>query len=66
MTQVDLPKKGRSGLYEALEVTNSIKKVSQIQFESKDVVRHPIVNEIVENYKKKVFFLIKSNEIDKF
>ena len=26
LTQVDLPKKGRSGLYEALEVTNSIKQ----------------------------------------
>ena len=48
LTQVDLPKKGNSGLYEALEVTNSIKQVSQIHFESKDVVRHPIVNKIVE------------------
>ena len=57
LTQVDLPKKGSSGLYEALEVTNSINQVSQIHFESKDVVRHPIVNKIVENYRKKIFFL---------
>ena len=64
LTQVDLPKKGNSGLYEALEVTNSIKQVRQIQFDSKDVVRHPIVNQIVENYQKKNIFLIKSNEID--
>ena len=56
LTQVDLPKKGSSGLYEALEVTNSIKKVRQIHFESKDVVRHPIVNQIVENYQKKNIF----------
>ena len=42
LTQVDLPKKGSSGLYEALEVTSSIKQVSQIQFDSKDVVRHPM------------------------
>ena len=56
LTQVDLPKKGSSGLYEALEITSSIKKVNQIQFETKDVVRHPIVNEIVENYRKKNIF----------
>ena len=56
LTQVDLPKKGSSGLYEALEVTSSIKQVRQIQFDSKDVVRHPIVNQIVENYKKKHIF----------
>ena len=56
LTQVDLPKKGSSGLYEALEVTSSIKQVRQIQFDSKDVVRHPIVNQIVENYKKKNIF----------
>ncbi len=57
LTQVDLPKKGNSGLYEALEVTNDINKVRQIHFEGKDVVRHPIVNEIVENYQKKTIFL---------
>ena len=57
LTQVDLPKKGSSGLYEALEVTNSINQVSQIHFESKDVVRHPIVNKIVESYRKKNIFL---------
>ncbi len=56
LTQVDLPNKGSSGLYEALEITSSIKQISQIHFESKDVVRHPLVNMIVENYRKKNIF----------
>ena len=56
LTQVDLPIKGKSGLYEALEVTKSISGVSHVKFDDKDVIRHPIVNEIVKNYKKKHIF----------
>ncbi|PPR26597.1 MAG: PhoH-like protein [Alphaproteobacteria bacterium MarineAlpha9_Bin4] len=56
LTQIDLPKKGNSGLYEALEVTNSIAGVSHIKFDDKDVVRHPIVNAIVKSYRKKNIF----------
>ena len=56
LTQVDLPPKIRSGLYEAIEVTNSISGVSHVNFENKDVVRHPIVNAIVNNYGRKNIF----------
>ncbi len=56
LTQVDLPTKGSSGLYEALEVTNSIAGVSHIKFDDNDVVRHPIVNAIVKNYRQKNIF----------
>ena len=56
LTQVDLPIKGSSGLYEALEVTNSIAGVSHIKFEDNDVVRHPIVNAIVKSYRQKNIF----------
>ena len=35
LTQVDLPKKGSSGLYEALEVTSSIKQVSKYNLTAK-------------------------------
>ncbi len=56
LTQIDLPNKGNSGLYEALEVTKPILGVSQIRFLEKDVVRHPIVTEIVNNYKKRDIF----------
>ena len=53
LTQVDLPIKGNSGLYDALEVTTSIDGVCQVKFDHKDVVRHPIVNAIVKSYREK-------------
>ena len=54
LSQIDLPKPLNSGLYEALEVTKEIKKVAQIKFNEKDVVRHPLVAAIVNSYNKKV------------
>ena len=53
ITQIDLPNNITSGLSEALKVTNSIKeKVSQIYFNDKDVVRHPLVQKIVNSYER--------------
>ncbi len=53
LSQIDLPKPKISGLHESLEVTKQIKKISHIYFNDKDVVRHPLVAEIVNNYNKK-------------
>ena len=53
ITQIDLPNNITSGLSEALKVTNFIKeKVSQIYFNDKDVVRHPLVQKIVNSYER--------------
>lgn len=52
ITQVDLPRGQRSGLRHAIEVLNDIKGVSFNFFQSKDVVRHPVVARIVEAYEK--------------
>ena len=50
---IDLPNNIASGLSEALKVTNFIKeKVSQIYFSDKDVVRHPLVQKIVNSYER--------------
>ena len=65
LTQVDLPLKGKSGLNEALEVTDAIKGVAQINFDDRDVIRHPIVNAIVKSYKNKKFEIM-SDEVDFF
>ena len=54
LTQIDLPVKGNSGLYDALKVTKSIPGVSSIKFQEKDVIRHPIVNAIVKSYRNKI------------
>ncbi|CAA0123956.1 PhoH-like protein [BD1-7 clade bacterium] len=49
-TQVDLPKGVRSGLRHATEVLDGVEGISFTHFKSKDVVRHPLVQRIVEAY----------------
>jgi phosphate starvation-inducible protein PhoH and related proteins len=49
-TQVDLPKGQDSGLKHALRVLDGIKGISLTYFGSKDIVRHPIVQRIVDAY----------------
>ncbi|GHB98429.1 PhoH family protein [Thermomonas carbonis] len=50
MTQTDLPKHVKSGLRDATEVLRGVDGVSFTFFESRDVVRHPLVARIVNAY----------------
>ncbi|MEQ8194481.1 MAG: PhoH family protein [Rhodospirillales bacterium] len=50
LSQVDLPKGTRSGLWEALEVVESIKDIATVHFNTDDVVRHQLVTDIVNAY----------------
>ena len=50
ITQVDLPRGVRSGLGHAAEVLRDVDGISFTQFMAKDVVRHPLVQRIVEAY----------------
>lgn len=50
VTQVDLPKGTYSGLKHAIEVLDGVKGIGFTHFSSKDVVRHPLVQHIVEAY----------------
>lgn len=50
LSQIDLPKGVRSGLKDAYHVLKDINGISYTQFDSKDVVRHPLVQRIVEAY----------------
>jgi len=52
ITQVDLPARTRSGLRHVLEVLNGVKGISFTHFTPKDVVRHPLVQRIVEAYER--------------
>lgn len=49
-SQVDLPNGTPSGLYHALKVLKGINDISFIQFNADDVVRHPLVGDIVRAY----------------
>ncbi len=50
MTQIDLPKHQKSGLKDAVEVLRGVDGISFTFFESRDVVRHPLVARIVNAY----------------
>jgi len=50
VTQTDLPEARRSGLQHAAEILSGIRGVGFTFFTSRDVVRHPLVQRIVEAY----------------
>lgn len=52
VTQIDLPKGQKSGLVHVLGVLDGVDGIGVTRFESKDVVRHPMVQRIVEAYDK--------------
>lgn len=50
VTQVDLPRGTRSGLAHVMNVLRDVPGISFTHFKAKDVVRHPLVQRIVEAY----------------
>ncbi len=50
ITQVDLPRSQKSGLKHAMEVLKEVPELSFNFFDSKDIVRHPVVAKIVQAY----------------
>jgi phosphate starvation-inducible protein PhoH and related proteins len=49
-TQIDLPSGKKSGLLNAAEVLGGVEGIAFINFDEKDVVRHPLVQKIVNAY----------------
>ncbi len=52
ITQVDLPRQQRSGLRHAIEVLRGVDGVAFTFFNALDVVRHPLVQRIVQAYER--------------
>lgn len=50
VTQIDLPRSVRSGLMQALHVLNGVEGIGMVEFGKKDIVRHHLVQRIVEAY----------------
>lgn len=53
ISQIDLPPSQKSGLIDALQILHNIKGIAKIEFDTKDIVRHYLVQRIVEAYSKK-------------
>ena len=49
-TQIDLPASKRSGLIEAEKALLGVEGIALVKFEKRDVVRHPLVQRIVQAY----------------
>ena len=52
LTQIDLPKNVESGLAHAVRVVNDTEDIGVVNFDSKDIVRHPLVRKIIDAYKR--------------
>jgi phosphate starvation-inducible PhoH-like protein len=49
-SQIDLPNKSVSGLHRSKKLLGHLKEISVVDFDHKDVVRHPLVSKIVKAY----------------
>ena len=52
LTQIDLPAGKASGLIEATEILRGVPGVQIVRFTERDVVRHPLVQEIIAAYER--------------
>lgn len=52
MTQIDLPASVTSGLKEAMGILKNVPGIGRVEFNKKDIVRHKLVQRIVEAYDK--------------
>lgn len=52
VTQIDLPPSQLSGLKHALRVLDGVEGIARIDFDKKDIVRHKLVQRIVDAYEK--------------
>lgn len=52
VTQIDLPRSVKSGLIQALTVLDGVQGIGRVEFGKKDIVRHALVQRIVEAYQR--------------
>jgi phosphate starvation-inducible PhoH-like protein len=51
-SQIDLPRNQKSGLVEATAILKNIKGIAQVELDKKDVMRHKLVEQILDAYEK--------------
>ena len=52
ITQIDLPRKQKSGLIEGMGILKDIKGISIVYFDRRDIIRHELVKQIVDAYSR--------------
>ena len=51
VTQIDLPPRVPSGLPQAIKILNGVKGIGFVTLDEKDIIRHRLVNDIVNAYR---------------
>ena len=52
-SQIDLPRTVQSGLLQAIRILRGVKGIGMIDYQKKDIVRHPLVQRIVDAYEER-------------
>ncbi|MFI3324192.1 MAG: PhoH family protein [Rikenellaceae bacterium] len=52
VTQIDLPHKSDSGLLKAMNTLRDVKHIAIIDFDTRDIIRHPLVKDIVNAFER--------------
>ena len=50
VTQIDLPRRSDSGLTRAMEILRGVEGIGIVEFDRRDIVRHPLIKQIVEAF----------------
>ena len=53
-SQIDLINKSQSGLIKTKKILNKVKEIKMVEFDHKDVVRHPLVTKIIQAFNKSI------------
>lgn len=53
VTQIDLPRRTDSGLVRAMEILEGVEGIGVVEFDKRDIVRHPLVKYIVDAFDRK-------------
>jgi len=53
ISQIDLPDPRKSGIFKAINILENIKGIKIVNLNKKDVVRHPLVEKIIDAYERK-------------
>ncbi len=65
ITQIDLPAGRVSGLVEAMRVVGNVEGIAFVRFDERDVVRHPLVQQIVKAYEQvQLWKMIRVSVVD--
>jgi len=53
LSQIDLPEPQKAGIFKAIKILKNIEDIKMVYLTEKDVIRHPLIQKIIEAYDRK-------------